>query len=172
MADREEAFTSLVHKYSEQLYWHIRGIVLSHEDADDILQDVFVKAWKALPFFRGDSSEFTWLWRIATNESLNFLLRKKLRSVFVRIDEAAGISSDPYFNGDEAEAKFQTALSHLPAKQLSVFCMRYYEDLTYEQISDITGTSVGALKASYHIAREKINQELNLSSEKTSKSQI
>lgn len=168
MANREEAFTSLVHKYSEQLYWHIRGLVGSHEDADDILQNVFLKAWKALPFFRGDSRVFTWLWRIATNESLNFLRREKLRSIFVRMDEAAGISSDPYFNGDEAEARFQTALFHLPAKQLSVFCMRYYEDLTYEQISEITGTSVGALKASYHIAHDKILKELNLPSDKAS----
>lgn len=162
MADYEQAFTSMVRKYSEQLYWHIRGIVQSHEDADDVLQNTFLRAWRALPLFRGQSSEFTWLWRIATNEALNHLRKQKLRSAFMRLDTAAGISSDPYFNGDEAQARLQLAISHLPPKQRAIFCMRYYEELSYEQISGITGTSVGALKASFHIAKDKIEEELNL----------
>ena len=157
---QEAEFTSLVRRYGEKLYWHIRSMSVSHEDADDILQNVLLKAWKALPSFRGDSAEFTWLWRIASNETVSFLRREKLRSVFGGLDAARDVSSDPYFNGDEADARFRTAIAALPPKQRSVFCMRYYEDLPYEQISEITGTSVGALKASYHIAQEKIKQTI------------
>lgn len=157
---KEAEFTSLVHRYGEKLYWHIRSMSLSHEDADDILQDVFLKAWRALPSFRGEAAGFTWLWRIATNETVSFLRRRKLRSVFGGIDAGCDVSSDPYFNGDEADARFRSAIAGLPPKQRSVFCMRYYEDLPFEQISKITGTSVGALKASYHIAQEKIKQSI------------
>lgn len=163
MADYDSEFTSLVRRYGERLYWHIRGIVNSHDDADDVLQNVFLKAWRGLPFFNRKSSEFTWLWRIATNEALSHLRKEKLRSVFTGLDSARNAASDPYFNGDEAEARFRTAIAHLPEKQRAVFCMRYYEDLSYEQISEITGTSVGALKASHHIAREKVEAELNQS---------
>lgn len=162
MTDNEERFNRLVSEYSEKLYWHVRSIVNCHEDADDIIQNVFLKVWRGLTLFRGESGEFTWLWRIATNEALNFLRKEKLRSIFRDMDEASRISSDPYFNGDEAELKLQTAIASLPAKQRAVFCMRYYEELPYEQIAEITGTSTGALKASYHIAQEKIKEKLNL----------
>ncbi len=160
MQDPEQFFNELVHKYSEPLYWHVRSMVGSHEDADDLLQDIFVKAWKALPSFRGDSDPFTWLWRIATNETINHLRKARVRAAlnFTRLDAQAERVSDPdpYFDGDAALRKFRKALIALPDKQRLVFSMRYYQDLSYEQISEITGTSVGALKASYHIAYEKI----------------
>ena len=152
---RDKDFNSLVEQYSEQLYWHIRGIVGSHEDADDLLQETFVKVWRALSDFRGESAVSTWLWRIATNEALGFLRKKKVRAAlqFQSLDALAErtIDNDPWFNGDEAERKLAKAM----------FCMRYYEDLPYEEIAAVTGTSVGALKASYHIAQEKIREELN-----------
>lgn len=162
---QDKDFNSLVEQYSEQLYWHIRGIVGSHEDADDLLQETFVKVWRALPDFRGESAVSTWLWRIATNEALGFLRKKKVRAAlqFQSLDALAErtIDNDPWFNGDEAERKLAKAIAKLPDKQKAVFCMRYYEDLPYEEIAEITGTSVGALKASYHIAQEKIREELN-----------
>ena len=162
---QEKDFNSLVEQYSEQLYWHIRGIVGSHEDADDLLQETFVKVWRALPDFRGESAVSTWLWRIATNEALGFLRKKKVRAAlqFQSLDALAErtIDNDPWFNGDEAERKLAKAIAKLPDKQKAVFCMRYYEDLPYEEIAAVTGTSVGALKASYHIAQEKIREELN-----------
>ncbi len=162
---RDKDFNSLVEQYSEQLYWHIRGIVGSHEDADDLLQETFVKVWRALPDFRGESAVSTWLWRIATNEALGFLRKKKVRAAlqFQSLDALAErtIDNDPWFNGDEAERKLAKAIAKLPDKQKAVFCMRYYEDLPYEEIAAVTGTSVGALKASYHIAQEKIREELN-----------
>ena len=162
---RDKDFNSLVEQYSEQLYWHIRGIVGSHEDADDLLQETFVKVWRALPDFRGESAVSTWLWRIATNEALGFLRKKRVRAAlqFQSLDALAErtIDNDPWFNGDEAERKLAKAIAKLPDKQKAVFCMRYYEDLPYEEIAAVTGTSVGALKASYHIAQEKIREELN-----------
>ena len=162
---QDKDFNSLVEQYSEQLYWHIRGIVGSHEDADDLLQETFVKVWRALSDFRGESAVSTWLWRIATNEALGFLRKKKVRAAlqFQSLDALAErtIDNDPWFNGDEAERKLAKAIAKLPDKQKAVFCMRYYEDLPYEEIAEITGTSVGALKASYHIAQKKIREELN-----------
>ena len=162
---QDKDFNSLVEQYSEQLYWHIRGIVGSHEDADDLLQETFVKVWRALPDFRGESAVSTWLWRIATNEALGFLRKKRVRAAlqFQSLDALAErtIYNDPWFNGDEAERKLAKAIAKLPDKQKAVFCMRYYEDLPYEEIAAVTGTSVGALKASYHIAQEKIREELN-----------
>ncbi|MBR1632791.1 MAG: RNA polymerase sigma factor [Bacteroidales bacterium] len=162
---QDKDFNSLVEQYSEQLYWHIRGIVGSHEDADDLLQETFVKVWRALPDFRGESAVSTWLWRIATNEALGFLRKKRVRAAlqFQSLDALAErtIDNDPWFNGDEAERKLAKAIAKLPDKQKAVFCMRYYEDLPYEEIAAVTGTSVGALKASYHIAQEKIREELN-----------
>ncbi len=162
MTGQEEIFNGLVRDYSERLYWHIRGIVGSHEDADDLVQESFMKAWQGLPSFRGESSEFTWLWRIATNEALNFLRRQRLRS-FLSLTEpdVREAMADPWFNGDEAQSKLAGALSKLPSKQRLVFSMRYWEELPYEQIAAITGTSVGALKASYHIAFEKIKAFLS-----------
>lgn len=159
----EERFGRIVETYSERLYWHVRSIVGSHDDTDDLLQDIFLKVWKALPAFRGDSTEYTWLWRIATNEALQFLGRERRRRTLfddVPVERAPGVGSDPYFNGDKAERKLQNAIASLPPKQRSVFCMRYYEDLPYEDISKITGTSVGALKASYHFAQEKIKENI------------
>lgn len=165
MQDKE--FNDIVGEYSEALYWHIRGIVGSHEDADDVLQDTFVKIWRALPDFRGESAVSTWVWRIATNESLSFLRRKRVRAMlqFKSIDDEAErmAGGDPWFNGDEAQRKLSVAIAKLPDKQRAVFCMRYYEEMPYEEISAVTGTSVGALKASYHIAQEKIKEQLNLS---------
>ena len=163
----EKEFQALVEQYSEPLYWHIRQIVGSHEDADDILQDAFVKIWRALPDFRGESSVSTWMWRIATNEAMTFLRRKRVRAALqfssISAEVERSIDGDPYFNGDEAERKLAKAIAKLPDKQRAVFCMRYYQELPYEQIAEITGTSVGALKASFQLAQEKIKEELNLS---------
>lgn len=160
MIEQEKLFNDLVRQYSEPLYWHVRTIVGSHKDADDLLQDIFIKVWKALPGFRGDADYFSWLWRIATNEALSFLRKAKVRAAlsFSRIDAEAERVSDPnpFFDGDKAMAALRKAIASLPDKQRVVFGMRYYEELSYEQISSITGTSVGALKASYHIAYEKV----------------
>ena len=164
MQEQERFFNELVRQYSEQLYWHVRGIVGSHEDADDILQDTFIKVWRALPRFRGDSDTFTWLWRIATNEAISHLRKARVRAAlsFSRLDAEAERISDPspFFDGDKALRALRKAIAALPDKQRLVFTMRYYEELSYEQISEITGTSVGALKTSYHIAYEKIKDFL------------
>ena len=164
MQEQERFFNDLVRKYSEQLYWHVRGIVGSHEDADDLMQAIFIKVWNALPRFRGDSDPFTWLWRIATNESISFLRKARVRAAlsFSRLDAEAERISDPspFFDGDKALRALRKAIAALPGKQRLVFTMRYYEELSYEQISEITGTSVGALKTSYHIAYEKIKDFL------------
>ncbi|MBP5389211.1 MAG: RNA polymerase sigma factor [Bacteroidales bacterium] len=168
MDNLEQTFNEIVAKYRERLYWHIRSLVCSHEDADDVLQDCFVKIWKALPGFRGDSELFTWAWRIATNEALNFLHKQKVRAALsfesLRTTLENRIDEDPWFDGDALQRDLAKAIVSLPEKQRLVFQMRYYEDLSYEQISEITGTSVGALKASYHIAYEKIREILKLSS--------
>ena len=167
----EELFNKIVRDESEKLYWHLRRMVSSHEDADDLLQEVFLKVWTALPSFRGGSSVSTWVWRIATNEALNFLRREKVRAAlrFTSIDAELErkVLADPYFNGTEAERNLSRAVARLPEKQRQVFIMRYWDDLPYEEISAITGTSVGALKASYHLAQEKIR--LNLSDSDVSK---
>ena len=150
--ERERAFTEIVKAYSERLFWYVRRYVGCQEDADDLIQEIFVKVWAALPSFRGEARLFTWIYRIATNEALNF---KSLDAeVERRIDE------DPYFNGGEAERRLMKALQKLPQKQRIVFSMRYFEDMSYEEISEVTGTSTGALKASYHIAYEKLKKEL------------
>ena len=163
MTGREEFFNSLVRDYSERVYWHVRSLVDSHEDADDLVQEIFLKAWRALPAFRGDSSPFTWLWRIATNEALGFLRKRKLRSFFEGLGaEAQKVAgADGIRDGDEAERKLHQAIQTLPEKQRAVFCMRYFEELPYETISGITGTSVGALKASYHFAAGKLKDFLS-----------
>lgn len=159
MSELETTFNKLVSDYSERLYWHIRAIVEDHDEADDILQNVFMKAWQALPSFRGECSHFTWLWRIATNESLLALRKIRFKGLFVGLENAFGVS-DSDFNGNKAETELQKAIMTLPPKQKSVFCMRYYEELSYEEISEITDTSVGALKASYHFAYEKVKKYL------------
>ena len=164
MESPEQVFNGIVKEYSERLYWHVRRMVGSHEDADDLLQDIFLKIWTALPSFRGEAQLYTWVYRIATNETLNFLRRQKVRAAlqFRRIDDVMEerIDADPYFNGSAAERALSKAIARLPEKQRSVFIMRYYEDMSYEEIAAVTGTSVGALKASFHIAQEKVRAEL------------
>ncbi len=162
--ERDNAFRALMHSYGERLYWHIRRFTLNHEDTDDILQETFVKVWAALPTFREDSKLITWVYKIATNEALNFLRRQKTRKVLdtVPIDTALErkIDDDPYFNGDELQRELRKAILHLPKMQRTVFNMRYFDDMSYKDISLILNTSVGSLKASYHHAYKKIKASL------------
>ena len=161
----EEAFNGIVNTYSERLYWHVRRFLCNHEDTNDLLQDIYIKVWTALPTFRGESQVFTWLWRIATNEVLNYLRKQKFKAM-VSLDSSMDIlrkkiDDDPYFNGNELQRELHKAIQKLPEKQRVVFNMRYFDELKYEEISEITDTSVGALKASYHHAYNKIKEELN-----------
>ena len=162
--EREKAFGEIVESYSERLYWHVRRLLCSHEDTDDLLQDIFVKIWSSLSTFRGESQLYTWLYRIATNESLNFLQKQKIRaalqfeSMTSKIEER--IDEDTLLDGDQLQRDLMKAIQRLPSKQRTVFIMRWFDDLSYEDISEILGTSVGALKASYHFASEKIKAEL------------
>lgn len=151
----------LVRAYQQKVYWHVRKMVIDHDDADDLTQEVFIKIHKHIATFRNDSQLFTWIYRIATNECLNFLQRKK-RRFFLRTesDLADKLYTSPYMSGDEVQLTLQKALLTLPDKQRLVFNMRYFDDLSYENIADITGTSVGALKASYHHAVRKIEEFL------------
>lgn len=155
------AFEAVVRRYSEQLYWQVRRIVLTHEDANDVLQNTFIKAWSHLDTFRNDSRLSTWLYRIAINESLDFMRRQKnVVSVSADDDEtgvADSLLADKYFDGDEAAAMLQQAIASLPDVQRTVFNMRYFDDMRYSEISRILKTSEGALKASYHIAVKKIS---------------
>ena len=158
-----DLFNKIVKDYSERLYWHVRDMVGSHDDANDLLQEIFIKIWAALPSFRGDAQLFTWAHRIATNETLNFLRKQKVHSVlsFEKLSGAQErIADDPYFNGGEAERLLVKALNKLPPKQKAVFSMRYYDDMKYEDIAEIMNCSVGSLKASYHFAYQKIKDEL------------
>ena len=161
---RERAFKEIVESYSERLYWHVRRFLCSHEDTDDLLQEIFVKIWTALPSFRAESQLYTWIYRIATNETLNFLNKQKVRAA-LRFESLSDklvdrIDEDPWFNGDQLQRNLMKAVQKLPEKQRLVFIMRWFEDRSYENISEILGTSVGALKASYHFAAEKIKAEL------------
>ncbi|MBR2016501.1 MAG: RNA polymerase sigma factor [Prevotella sp.] len=154
----------VVRQYSEQLYWQIRRIVLTHEDADDVLQNTFIKAWGCLDNFRYESKLYTWLYRIAINESLDFI-RKQKAAVAVDNDSltvANQLMADEYFDGDKAEAKLQEAIAMLPDVQRLVFCMRYYDEVKYSEMSKILKTTEGSLKASYHIAVKKISEYLGL----------
>ena len=164
MDNAERLFNEIVRDYSERVYWHVRRFVNNHEDADDLVQEIFLKIWTALPSFRGDAQLFTWVYRIATNETLNWLRREKVRSAlrFTTIDTEMErrIDSDPFFDGDAADRALSKAVAKLPEKQRQVFVMRYYDELPYEEMSTILGTSVGALKASYHIAQEKVRAAL------------
>ena len=159
---RNEGFLMLVNKYQQKLYHHIRRLVISHDDADDVLQNTFIKAWTGIGGFRGDSQLFTWLYRIATNEALSFLKRSKKDRYLPleRISETApaGMMTGP--SGEEISLQLMHAVKKLPPKQQAVFNMKYYDDLKYEEISGIMKTSVGALKASYHHAIKKIENEL------------
>lgn len=163
--NRRKAFGLAVSHYSEQLYWQIRRMVLSHDDANDILQNTFLKAWNNLDYFRAEAKLSTWLYRIAFNECLNFLNKQRTQATLSIDDEEAStlnkLESDPYFDGDEAEALFQQAIHSLPEKQRIVFNMKYFDEMKYEEISQIVGTSVGALKASFHHAVKKIEDFLN-----------
>ena len=159
---RDLAFHELVNKYQERLYWHIRKIVLNHEDANDILQNTFIKVWKGIGNFREESSLYTWLYRIATNESLTLINSNKRKS-FVSMNETSefmlnNLMSDPYFEGDEIQLKLQQAILELPEKQRLVFNMKYFDEIKYDEMSKILDTSVGALKASYHHASKKIEE--------------
>ncbi|AYD46887.1 RNA polymerase sigma factor [Arachidicoccus soli] len=161
-ATKEKAFTDLVKKYQERLYWHIRRMVVDHDDANDVLQNVFIKVWKALANFREDSQLFTWLYKIATNECLTFLDQKKRKDA-VSFDEIESglsnkIKADEGFDAEKLEWKLQLAIQQLPEKQRIVFNLRYYDEMPYEEMSQVLGTSEGALKASYHHAAKKIEE--------------
>lgn len=160
----EQAFNHIVSKYTERLYWHIRRHLCCHEDTNDLLQDIFVKIWAALPSFRGESQLFTWIYRIATNEILNNLRKQKIKALISLESDShlleRKIDEDPYFNGNNLQKELHKAIQRLPQKQRIVFNFRYFDELKYEEISEITGTSVGALKASYHHAYTKIKEEL------------
>ena len=161
---RNAAFSLVVRQYSQRIYWHIRHMVLSHEDADDIVQETFIKAWTNIEKFRGDSQISTWLYRIAINETLTFLNKNHIDTISIDTPEgtvAEQLESDTLFNGDKADALFREAVQRLPEKQRLVFNMKYFEEMKYEEISEILGTSVGALKASYHIAVKKIEDFLS-----------
>ncbi len=157
---RNYAFNLIVRKYQEKLYWHIRKIVIKHDDTDDILQNTFIKVWKGLDGFREDSKLYTWLYRIATNESLTFLKQKKTKYLLPIVDYENQLKetfqSDEYFNGTEIQLKLQKAILKLPEKQRIVFNMKYFEEMKYDDMSEVLNTSVGALKASYHHAVKKI----------------
>ena len=161
---KEEGFKMLMVKYQQRLYWQIRRMVISHEDADDVLQNVFIKVWNSLGKFQRQSQLFTWLYRVAANESLTFLNQRKRKGTDSleneNLDLTASLTADPYFDGDEIQKKLQSAIASLPTKQKQVFQMRYYDELSYEEMSETLGTSVGALKASYHFAVKKIESFL------------
>ena len=162
--ERETAFNAIVDAYSERLYWHIRRFLCSHEDTNDLLQEVFIKIWAALPSFRGDAQLFTWIYRIATNEVINYLRKQRLKALVSMETEYSvlerKIDDDAYFNGDALQRELHKAIQRLPQKQRLVFSMRYFDEMKYEDIAEITGTSVGALKASYHHAYNKIREEM------------
>jgi len=159
---RHYAFNLIVRKYTERLYWHIRKLVISHDDSDDVLQNTFIKVWKGLMDFREDAQLYTWLYRIATNEALTFLNQKKRKYFLPLVDVERQLSNtleaDEYFSGDELQKKLQKAVLKLPEKQRVVFNLKYFEEMQYEEMSEILETSVGALKASYHHAVKKIEK--------------
>ena len=159
------AFNLIVKKYQQKVYSLTRKMVIDHDDANDLTQDTFIKVWNNLENFRQDAQLFTWIYRIATNECLNFLAKKRRKFFIPIVDVEAQLSSyvdqGKYITGDEIQIKLQKAILTLPEKQRLVFNMKYFEELKYEEISDIVGTSVGALKASYHIAVKKIEEYIN-----------
>lgn len=162
---QEMAFKKLLTDYKERLYWHIRKIVIDHEDADDVLQNTFIKVFENISKFKGNSNIFTWMYRIATNESLSFL-GKKARHLGISKEEwiekqVENLETDVFFDGDEMQLKLQKIIATLPEKQRLVFNMRYFEEMKYEKMSEILETSVGGLKASYHHAVKKIKNKIN-----------
>ncbi len=164
-ANRQEyAFNLLIVKYKERLYWHIRKLASSHEDTDDLLQNTFVKIWKYLPDFREESKLYTWIYRIATNEALTFLQKKRAKAALSLSDYDSylenSLVSDSSFNGDKLQMALHKAILKLPDKQRAVFNMRYFQEMKYEEISEVMETSVGSLKASYHHAYQKIKTQI------------
>lgn len=163
-ATSQEAFRELISEYKERLYWHIRNIVKNHDDTDDILQNTFLKIYRNIDQFKGESKLYSWMYRIATNESLTFLNKKSRRLQITSEDLQNQIidnlESDVYFEGDEIQLKLQKAVASLPTKQQQVFNMKYFQELKYREMSEILDTSEGALKASYHIASKKIEEYL------------
>ena len=157
---KERAFTAIIKKYQEKLYWHIRRMVVEHEDANDVLQNVFIRVWNGLENFREDSQLYTWLYRIATNECLSYLEQQKRKSALSFDEMESGLSNkivaDKYFDPNKLEWKLQLAIQQLPEKQRVVFTLRYYDEMPYEEMSRVLDTSEGALKASYHHAVKKI----------------
>ena len=161
---RDASYRTLVATHKERLYWHIRKMVLNHEDADDVLQNTFIKVFRHIDNFKGDSKLYSWMYRIATNEAINFL-NKRAKQLHVDLQtlqelRVENLEDDIYFDGDEIQLKLQKAIVTLPQKQQLVFNMRYFDELKYEEISAILDTSIGALKASYHHARKKIESIL------------
>lgn len=159
-ANKESAFTAIIKKYQEKLYWHIRRMIIDHDDTNDVLQNMFIKVWKGLANFREDSQLYTWLYRIATNESLSFLDQKKRKGTEHFDDDESGLSNkikaDENFDANKLEWKLQLAIQKLPERQRLVFNLRYYDAMPYEEMSRILDTSEGALKASYHHAAKKV----------------
>lgn len=163
-ARQRDAFARVVNLYGEKLYWQIRKMVLNHDDANDLLQNTFLKAWTNIDYFRGEAKLSTWLYKIAVNECITFLNRQRNINN-VSIDDTdvfllERLKGDEYFDGDEAQLKLQNAILTLPEKQRLVFTMKYFDEMKYEDMSDILGTSVGALKASYHHAVKKVEEFL------------
>lgn len=161
---RNEAFRELLGQYKERLYWHLRNMVKDHNDTDDILQNTFIKVFRNIDNFKGESKLYSWMYRIATNEAITFL-NKKSRSLQLSSEELQNslidnIESDVYFEGDEIQLKLQRAIASLPQKQQQVFNMKYFQELKYREMAEILETSEGALKASYHIAAKKIEEFL------------
>ena len=163
-SERDRAFNLLVRKYSERLYWQIRSMVQVHEDADDDLQNTWIKVWDALDTFRQESQLYTWLYRIAANESISFLKKARLKAALSLSDYERILSNrlaaDDYFSGDKIQLALQKAIATLPPKQKAVFTLRYFQELPYEEIAEILETSVGSLKTSYHYAAEKVEAEV------------
>ncbi len=162
--ERDSAFTHIVKKYQQKLYWHIRRMVISHDDADDVIQNTFIRVWKGLDHFKGESQLYTWLYRIATNESITFINNKK-RKMAASIDEEndylhTTLKADKNFDTTAAEWKLQQAILALPEKQRIVFNLRYFDEMPYEEMSKVLETSEGALKASYHHAVKKVEEYL------------
>lgn len=161
---RNTALGQLISKYQQRLYWHIRKIVISHDDSDDVLQNTFIRVWKGLENFKGESQLYTWLYRIATNEALSHLRQKQKMQISsihpIEHSLSKNLESDVYFTGDAIQLRLQQAILTLPEKQRLVFNMRYFDEMPYEEMSDVLETSVGALKASYHIAAKKIEDLL------------
>ena len=159
---QREGFELMVRQYSEQLYWQVRRIVLTHEDANDVLQNAFIKAWNGLAYFHGDSKVLTWLSRIAINESIDFVRRQKNLTTVSTDDTVFSVSNtlmaDEFFDGDSTEALLQEAIATLPDVQRTVFTLRYFDEMKYSDMSKVLGTSEGSLKASYHIAVKKITE--------------